>query len=51
MRNTLAIDLIQRDYGNPDQGVCGVWCLDQKSREVITVKADSVIIATGGVGQ
>ena len=51
MRNTLAIDLIQRDYGNPEQGVCGVWCLDQKSREVITVKADSVIIATGGVGQ
>jgi len=51
MRNTLAIDLIQRDYGSPEQGVCGVWCLDQKSREVITVKADSVIIATGGVGQ
>ena len=51
MRNTLAIDLIQRDYGNPEHGVCGVWCLDQKSREVITVKADSVIIATGGVGQ
>ena len=51
MRNTLAIDLIQRDYGNPEQGVCGVWCLDQKSGEVITVKADSVIIATGGVGQ
>ena len=51
MRNTLAIDLIQRDYGNPEQGVCGVWCLDQKSREVITVKADSIIIATGGVGQ
>ena len=51
MRNTLAIDLIQRDYGNPEEGVCGVWCLDQKSTEVITIKADSVIIATGGVGQ
>jgi L-aspartate oxidase len=51
MRNTLAIDLIQRDYGNPEQGVCGVWCLDQKSSEVITVNSDSVIIATGGVGQ
>ncbi len=51
MRNTLAIDLIQRDYGNPEKGVCGVWCLDQKSTEVITVKSDSVIIATGGVGQ
>ncbi|MBL6731419.1 MAG: FAD-dependent oxidoreductase [Candidatus Poseidoniaceae archaeon] len=51
MRNTLAIDLVQRDYRNPEEGVCGVWCLDQKSTEVITVKADSVIIATGGVGQ
>ena len=51
MKNTLAIDLIQREYGRPGQGVCGVWCLNQESSSVITVKADSVIIATGGVGQ
>ena len=51
IKNTLAIDLIQRKYGIPDAGVCGVWCLNQKNSNVITIKADSVIIATGGVGQ
>ena len=51
MKNTLAIDLIQRHHGNPTMGVCGVWCLDQQSKEVITLGADAIIIATGGVGQ
>ena len=51
MRNTLAIDLIQREHGAPEKGVCGVWCFDQMSEDVVTLAADAVIIATGGVGQ
>ena len=51
MRNTLAVDLIQRHHGKPQSGVCGVWCFDQTTKEVITLSADAVIIATGGVGQ
>lgn len=51
MRNTLAIDLIQREHGDASKGVCGIWCFNQDNNEVITLAADSVIIATGGVGQ
>ena len=49
--NTLAIDLIQRHHGDPSQGVAGVWCLNQKTSEVVTLEADAVILATGGVGR
>lgn len=49
--NTLAIDLIQRKHGNPEEGVAGVWCLDQVSQEMLTLPADIVFLATGGVGQ
>lgn len=49
--NTLAIDLIQHEHGNPNQGIAGVWCLDQVSQEVLTLSADIVFLATGGVGQ
>jgi len=49
--NTLAIDLIQREHGNTNQGIAGVWCLDQVSQEVLTLSADIVFLATGGVGQ
>ncbi|MED5307731.1 MAG: FAD-dependent oxidoreductase, partial [Candidatus Thermoplasmatota archaeon] len=51
IRNTLAMDLIQRQHGDPSKGVCGIWCFDQLTKEVITLGADAVIIATGGVGQ
>ena len=51
MKNTLAIDLIQREHGNPSKGVCGVWCYDQITGNVITHSADAIVIATGGVGQ
>ena len=51
MKNTLAVDLIQRHHGEPQSGVCGVWCFDQTTKQVITLSADAVIIATGGVGQ
>ena len=49
--NTLAIDLIQRDHGHPEHGVAGVWCLDQDSKEMVTLEADAIILATGGVGR
>lgn len=49
--NTLAIDLIQRQHGTPSKGIAGVWCLDQQTQEVITLEADAVILATGGVGR
>ena len=49
--NTLAIDLIQRRHGQPSHGVAGVWCLNQDTQEVLTLEADAVILATGGVGQ
>jgi len=49
--NTLAIDLIQRHHRHPEHGVAGVWCLDQLSKEVVTLQADAVVLATGGVGQ
>ena len=51
MPNTLAIDLIQLQHGNPSAGIAGVWCLDQTNQEVITVQADTLILATGGFGQ
>ena len=51
MKNTLAVDLIQRQHGKPENGVCGVWCFDQTTKEVITLSADAIVIATGGVGQ
>ncbi len=49
--NTLAIDLIQRHHRQPEHGVAGVWCLDQLTKEVVTLEADAVVLATGGVGQ
>ncbi len=49
--NTLAIDLIQREHGAPEKGVCGVWALDQETNEVMTIQGDAVILATGGAGQ
>ena len=49
--NTLAIDLIQRKHGNPEEGVSGVWCLDQVGQGMLTLPADIVFLATGGVGQ
>jgi len=49
--NTLAIDLIQRQHGTPELGIAGVWCLDQLSNKVLTVEADAIMLATGGVGR
>ena len=49
--NTLAIDLIQRQHGNPELGVAGVWCLDQETQNVVNIEADVIVLATGGVGR
>lgn len=49
--NMLAIDLIQSEHGNPSAGITGIWCLNQESSKVETFSADSIILATGGVGQ
>ena len=49
--NTLAIDLIQRQHGQPEMGVAGVWCLDQVTQSVVNIEADAIVLATGGVGR
>lgn len=49
--NMLAIDLIQKVHGKPSEGISGVWCLNQETDRVETFSADSIILATGGVGQ
>ncbi|MDA0716312.1 MAG: L-aspartate oxidase [archaeon] len=50
LSNTLAIDLIRRNYSVPEQGVAGVWCYNQITKEIHTIPSDVVILATGGVG-
>ena len=47
--NWMAIDLIQREYGDPKKGVVGIWCLSP-SGKVHTLPAKAIILATGGVG-
>ena len=47
--NWMAVDLIQREHGNPKKGVIGLWCLSP-SGEVHTMPARAIILATGGVG-
>ncbi len=49
--NTLAVDLIQREHKSPETGICGVWALDQTTKQVRTIQGDAVILATGGAGQ
>ena len=51
LADTLAIDLIQAEHGNPASGVSGVWCLDQVNDKVMTIASDAILLATGGVGQ
>ena len=49
MENWMAVDLIQRSHGNPEEGVSGVWCLNPDG-EVRTLPAKVVVLATGGSG-
>ena len=45
----MAVDLIQSSHGNPEEGVCGIWCLNTDG-EVWTLPAKVVVLATGGSG-
>ena len=49
LENWMAIDLIHREYGEPEKGVVGVWCL-APSGIVHTLPAKAIVLATGGVG-
>ncbi len=49
LENWMAVDLIQKVYGRPDQGITGIWCLDPAGR-VRTLSATCVVLATGGAG-
>jgi len=49
MENWMAVDLIQRSHGNPEEGVSGVWCLNPDGK-VRTLPAKVVVLATGGSG-
>ena len=49
LENWMAVDLIQKEYGNTREGVSGVWCLDPNGM-VHTLPATNVVLATGGSG-
>lgn len=49
LENWMAIDLIQKKHGAPENGVVGVWCL-APTGIVHTLPAKAVVLATGGVG-
>ncbi|MFL2963262.1 MAG: L-aspartate oxidase [Candidatus Thalassarchaeaceae archaeon] len=49
LENWMAVDLIQKEYGDIRKGVSGVWCLDP-SGLVHTLPATNVVLATGGSG-
>ena len=49
LENWMAIDLIQKEHGAPENGVVGVWCL-APTGIVHTLPAKAVVLATGGVG-
>ena len=49
--DTIVVDLIRRDHGNPAAGVDGLWVQHEDDVEVHTVPASAVVLATGGAGQ
>tara|TARA_B100001996_G_scaffold148829_1_gene113269 strand:- start:365 stop:2062 length:1698 start_codon:yes stop_codon:yes gene_type:complete len=49
LENWMAVDLIQKEYGDIRKGVSGVWCLDPRGL-VHTLPATNVVLATGGSG-
>ena len=49
LENWMAVDLIQREHGNPRRGVSGVWCLSPEGI-VMTLPSKVVVLATGGSG-
>jgi L-aspartate oxidase len=49
LENWMAVDLIQKQYGDIKKGVSGVWCLDPTG-VVHTLPATNIVLATGGSG-
>ena len=49
LENWMAVDLIQKEHGNPSKGVSGVWCLSPEG-VVMTLPSKVVVLATGGSG-
>ncbi len=49
--HTLAVDLIQKTHGKPEDGIKGIWCLNLDSSTMESIPADAILIATGGCGQ
>ena len=49
LENWMAVDLIQKEHGNPSKGVSGVWCLSPEG-VVMTLPSRVVVLATGGSG-
>ena len=45
----MAVDLIQKEHGNPTKGISGVWCLSPEGT-VMTLPSRVVVLATGGSG-
>ena len=46
----MAIDLVMRKRGQPQNGVRGIWCLDAEGN-VHTICCRALVLATGGAGQ
>ena len=49
LENWMAVDLIQKEHGNPTKGISGVWCLSPEGT-VMTLPSRVVVLATGGSG-
>ena len=49
LENWMAVDLIQKEHGDPSKGVSGVWCLSPEGI-VMTLPSRVVVLATGGSG-
>ena len=49
LENWMAVDLIQKEHGNPSKGVSGVWCLSPEG-VIMTLPSRVVVLATGGSG-
>ena len=49
LENWMAVDLIQKEHGDPSKGISGVWCLSPEGI-VMTLPSRVVVLATGGSG-
>ncbi len=49
LENWMVLDLIRRDFTDPDKGVAGLWCMAPDG-VVYTLAARTVVLASGGAG-